>query len=174
MISVEADTIINGEEHKIIRRTHYHKPIVNPAFSSSTLSIVQIKNDSVYLGDDLILDFSMTLNDSLYLENVQGVVDLQLAIDSITSEEINGISYTKWHGQKLCIDGTNPPFPYEPFTILESVGQIENGFLFWNTDNCSIGGGLNKFKCYKNGDFTYPPFEAVSYTHLTLSTICSV
>ena len=70
-------------------------------------------------------------------------------------------------GKKICIDGANGTGPYETFTILESVGQVAGDYLFWNTDNCSIGGGFNRFTCYKNGDFTYPPSLECKESFLT-------
>ena len=157
-LQIEKDTLINDEIHKVIRNTFYHKPIANPAIQYSYLlyETLQIKSDSVYFGGTLILDFGMSLTDSLFIEH-GGPSDLQLAIDSITTEEIDGFSYTKWHGQKLCLVDPDNPYPYEPFIILEGVGQVFQEFLFWNTDNCVIGGGHNYFSCYKNGDFTYPP-----------------
>ncbi len=157
MISVEKDTLINGEAYKKIKQKRHRKPFTEPAIETTSIGFIRIKNDSIYSGDDLILDFKMSLTDSLYIPNAGGGVDIQLAIDSITVEEIDGFEYKKWHGQKICIDGANGTGPYERFTILETVGQIEGDYLFWNTDNCSIGGGTHKFSCYRNEAFTYPP-----------------
>ncbi|MFT6320511.1 MAG: hypothetical protein ACJAT4_001436, partial [Granulosicoccus sp.] len=124
-LQIEKDTLINGEIHKVIRETFYHQPIASPAYQYSYIlnETLQIKNDSVYFGGNLILDFGMSLTDSLYLEG--GPVGVQLAIDSMTTEEINGIQYNKWHGQKLCLTDPDNPFPYEPFVILEGVGQVQ-------------------------------------------------
>ena len=155
-ITIEKDTTINGEAFKKYRRKHYYKSFMDPAIETTNIGFLQIKNDSVFNEVGLILDFDMNLSDSLYVKYAGGNIDIQLAIDSITVEQIGGFEYRKWHGQKICIEGPNGTEPYESFTILETVGQIDNEFLFWNTDNCSIGGGLNKFSCYKNGAFTYP------------------
>lgn len=154
MIRIEKDTVINGEPFKKYQRKHYHNPFSGPPTETSNFGLIQIKNDSIFLGNQVILDFKMVMTDSLYL---QLDVDIQLAIDSIGIEQIGGFDYKKWYGNKICIDGANGTGPYEPFTILETVGQIQNDYLFWNTDNCSIGGGFNNFVCYRNGDFTYPP-----------------
>ena len=156
-LQIEKDTLINNEIHKVIRKTFYHKPIASLANQYSYLlgETLQIKNDSVYFGGNLILDFGMSITDSMYLEGLD--VNIKLAIDSITTEEIAGHTYKKWYGQKLCLTDPDNPNPYEPFIILEGVGQVFQEFLFWNQDNCIIGGGHNYFSCYKNGDFIYPP-----------------
>jgi len=154
MITVEKDTLINGEIYKILGHTYDYEGYypVPPTQGHYVAGLMRIVNDSVFFGDELVLDFTATLSDSLSL--MIGV-PIQLAVDSITSEVIDGFEYKKWHGQKLCL-ANGDLYPYESFTILESVGQISD-YLFWNTDNCSIGGGFNIFRCYKNGDFTYPP-----------------
>lgn len=158
-LEIEKDSLINGEIHKVIRETFYHQPIGSPAYQYTKIlyGTMQIKNDSVYFGGVLFLDFGMSLTDSLHLEGSGWPADLKLAVDSITTEEINGYQYKKWYGQKLCLTDPDNPFPYEPFVILEGVGQVQQDYLFWNIDNCIIGGGHNYFSCYKNGDFTYPP-----------------
>lgn len=156
MISVEKDTLIEGKTYKILRKkySHYIGSVYGPPHTGdSRYGLMQIVNDSVFIGEnELVLDFNMTLDDSLL---VDGIAPIQMIVDSIGAEIIDGVEYKKWYGQKLCLaDGQ--PYPYETFTILEHIGQIDD-YLFWNTDNCSIGGDHNIFKCYKNGDFTYPP-----------------
>lgn len=158
MISVEKDTLIDGKTYKILRKTFVHyinSPYGPPQTGDIRYGLMRIENDSVFIGDnELILDFSMALEDSLL---VNGIAPIQMIVDSISSEIVDGITYKKWYGQKLClVDGQS--YSYETYTILEHIGQIDD-YLFWNTDNCSIGGDHNIFKCYKNGDFTYPPTE---------------
>ena len=138
MIKIVKDTLIGGEPNKQYLRTLYFKPYTAPAIEQTSIGYIQIKNDSIYADGKLILDFNMQQSDSLFLENTGGVVDLQLAIDSIKTEQVAGIEYKQWFGQKICIDGANGTGPYETFTILESVGQVAGDYLFWNTDNCSI------------------------------------
>lgn len=157
IISIEKDTVVNGENYKIFKRKHHYKPMIEPAIERVSRGLLQIKDNVVFYNEKVLLDFDMALTDSLYLSDVGEAVDIQLAIDSITIEEIDGFEYKKWHGQKICINGGNGIGPYEPFTILETVGQIDRGYLFYNFDGCAIGGGTNTFGCYKNGDFTYPP-----------------
>jgi len=154
MIQIEKDTLVSGNNYKKYRLKHHYNPMFGPVMEYSYTGLLRIKDDSIYNGVMLFLDFDMELTDSLLLEQTGGIEDIQLAVDSITIEEVEGHQYRKWHGQKICLNGGNTIGPYESFTILETVGQIEEGFLFWNTDGCSIGGGLNKFECYKNGEFT--------------------
>ena len=157
MISVKKDTLINGETYKILNKTYLHyngSENVPPQMGEYQAGLIRIEGDSVFWWDDLILDFSMTLDDSLL---VDVIAPIQMVVDSIGSEMVDGIEYQKWYGQKLCLVNGFPD-PYETFTILEHIGQISD-YLFWNTDNCTIGGGFNTFRCYKNGDFTYPPSE---------------
>jgi len=157
--------VVDGRVLKL-RRTLF-QPFAAPVFETTNFGYLKIENDSVYANGYLILDLNMNLSDSLYLPNAGGVLGLQLAIDSIVIEEIGNFEYKKWSGQKLCFENSNEPQPYESFTILETVGQIENDYLFWNTDNCTIGGGFNYFVCYKNGDFTYPIGEECEEFFLT-------
>jgi len=158
MISVEKDTVIDDKIYKILRKRFVHyigSPYGPPHTGDIRYGLMRIVNDSVFIGDDeLILDFNMALDDSLL---VDAIAPIQMTVDSIGAELIDGIEYKKWYGQKLCLVNDDP-FPYETFTILEHIGQIDD-YLFWNTDNCSIGGDHNIFRCYKNGDFTYPPSE---------------
>ncbi len=169
-IKIEKDTIIQGALYKQFIQKHHFQPFAAPVIEHTSIGLLSIKNDSVYVNGNLFLDFDMSIDDSLYLPNVGGILDLQLAIDSIGEEEIGGINYKKWYGQKLCLSDPNQPFPYEPFTILETVGQIDSDYLFWNTDNCSIGGGFNYFVCYRNGDFKYPIEEDCEEFFLTTNT----
>lgn len=155
-ITITKDTLINGENFKKLEWVHFRDPIMEPSYVNTNIFLMQIVNDSVFINDDLVLDFSMELTDTLDLD-LQSTVNIQLAVDSITTEQIDGFDYKKWHGQKICVDGPGTTGPYESFTILESVGQIDMDYLLWNLDNCIIGGGVNRFSCYKNGDFTYPP-----------------
>ncbi|MFT5763435.1 MAG: hypothetical protein ACI8X3_000854 [Saprospiraceae bacterium] len=159
IISVDSDTIIDGEVHKILRRTFHHTRLIPPSVNQGSylIGLMRIDGDSVYLNGSLHMDLNMELADSFYIPIEGFGVDIKLAIDSITTEEIGGYEYKKWHGQKICIDELNGNNPYESFTFLESVGQIERGYFLWNMDGCLIGGGTRTFSCYKNGDFTYPP-----------------
>jgi hypothetical protein len=160
-IEIVDDILIDGEIHKVINQTSFHQPIASPSYQYSQIlnQTMQIKNDSVYFGGVLILDFDMNLTDSLFIEGFGWPASLKLAVDSITTEEVNGFSYKKWYGQKLCLADPDNPYPYEPFVILEGVGQVQQDFLFWNIDNCIIGGGHYYFWCYRNEDFTYPPSD---------------
>lgn len=156
-IKIVKDTLVEGVEHKKYRWTHYYRSFMGDEFEQSWYGLLRIENDSLYQDDKLVLDLNMEIADSLMVDIDPGFLSIQLAIDSIGVEEIGGIDYTKWYGQKLCqMEGLSGE-PYEEFTFLESVGQIENGYLFWNFDGCLIGGGSNRFDCYRNGDFTYPP-----------------
>ena len=157
MIKIVKDTLIEGVEYKKYRWTHYYRSFMGEEYEQSQHGLLLIENDSVYLEDQFILDLDMEITDSLFVDIEAGFLAMQLAIDSISVQEIDGVEYKKWFGQKLCnIDGFIDD-PYEDFTFLESVGPIVNGYLFWNFDGCLIGGGSNRFVCYKNGDFTYPP-----------------
>lgn len=157
MISVEKDTLIDGKTYKILRKkySHYINSTYGPPQTGDIrFGLMRIANDSVFIDDELILDFNMMLDDSLL---VNGIAPIQMIVDSIGAEMVDGIEYKKWYGQKLCLVNGYPD-PYETFTILEHIGQTDD-YLFWNTDNCSIGGDHNIFKCYKNGNFTYPSSE---------------
>ncbi len=157
MIKIVKDTLIEDVEHKKYRRTHYYRSFMGEEYEQSQHGLLRIENDSVYLEDQFILDLDMESSDSLIVKIDADFLAIQLAIDSISVEEIDGVEYKKWYGQKLCrMEGVIGE-PYEDFTFLETVGQINNGYLFWNFDGCLIGGGSNRFECYKNGDFTYPP-----------------
>lgn len=154
MISIEKDTLIDGKINKILKKTFHHyngAENVPPQTGNYIAGWIRVANNAVFIGDELLLDFNMTLNDSLL---INGDAPIQMVVDSIGMEMIGGIAYKKWYGQKLCL-ANGQSYPYETFTMLEHIGQIDD-YLFWNTDNCSIGGGSNIFKCYKNGDFTYP------------------
>ncbi len=155
MITIEKDTMINGVEFKKYSWKHHVQIGFYPAEEYSSTGLIRIENDTVFNDENVMIDFTMSLNDSLQLAGLG--VDIQLAIDSITTETIDGFDYKKWHGQKICVMGANSSGPYEQFIILESIGQIENGYLFWNIDGCAIGGGINSFVCYNNGSFSYPP-----------------
>ena len=156
-IVVEGDTVINGETYKILKRSSQWAQTLPPFDGSygTFWHTMLLRNDSVFIDEKLVLDFDMTLADSLIVTSVNGFMDLQLAVDSITTVQIDGVDYKKWYGQKICIDGVEPG-PYESFEILEYIGQLWGEYLFWNTDGCITGGGSYGFTCYKNGDFTYP------------------
>ena len=68
-LEIVGDTLINGEIHKVIKQTSFHQPLTSPSYQSSYIlnQTMQIKNDSVYFGGVLILDFNMDLTDSLYI-----------------------------------------------------------------------------------------------------------
>ena len=157
VISVERDTIIDGEIHKILHQSFFRQnyfPPIDTISWSGYLGTMFIKNDSVFVNGHLILDFTLSKSDTLKLSRLSPDVDIQVTVDTITTETIDGVDYKKWSVQKYCVhDGFADP--YESVTILENVGQID-GYLLWNTDGCTIGGGLSRLSCYKNGDFTYP------------------
>ncbi len=152
VILIEGDTIIDSEIHKILRGNYYRFTNIpfEENYGSFIIGTMQIVNDSVFVNNKLILDFGMEIDDSLALG-----IGIQLAIDSILIEEINGYDHKKWFGQKICL--SQDPYPYEEFVILENVGQIGFDYLLWNIEGCFIGGGTKSFICHGNGDFTYPP-----------------
>lgn len=159
MISVERDTLINGEVHKILRRTYTRTTdfITYEEYEQGSyeLGTMLIKNDSVFVNDVLILDFTMEVGDTTYFNHMHSSGSFWLVADSITTVEINGEILKKWHLQKLCMMGTNVVFHY-PVEIIEQIGQMGYEYLFWNLDGClQIGGGSNSFHCYKNDDFQY-------------------
>ncbi len=162
MISIEGDTMIDGELHKIVRRTYSRTeffPQNNTIQNSYIYGTMQIKNDSIFVNDQLILDFSMDEGDTLEI-NVDFSGVIKLVADSITMETINGIDHKKWHLQKLCYVGTVVN-GQEYVQIIEGIGQIGFEYLFWNLDGCVVlGGGSNNFHCYRNGDFSYPEMSA--------------
>ena len=168
-LEVVDDILIDDEIHKVIRQTSFHQPLASPSYQYSHIlnQTMQIKNDSIFFGGILILDFNMNLTDSLFIEGFGWPASLKLAVDSITTEKVGGFTYKKWHGQKLCLADPANPFPYVPFVILEGVGQVQEDFLFWNIDNCIIGGGHYYFWCYRNEDFTYPPSDECEPLMLT-------
>ena len=175
IIAIEKDTMINGLLHKVLRRTFFHEQLLPPLATnqgSETIGVMRIANDSVFIDNTLRLDFNMELTDSLLLTNLPAGIDLQLAVDSISSVLLAGENHQIWYGQKICLNGASPG-PYENFTIVEKVGQIEQGYLLWNTDGCAIGGGINSFVCYQNGDFTYPPSASCERLTLTSTEIPS-
>lgn len=157
MILVEGDTIIMGKEHKILSRTYSRTQLYPESSTINSYYIVGtmlIENDSVFVNDKLILDFSMEIGDTLELNLDNGIINL--VTDSITIENINGINHKKWYLQKLCIDG--PSVGSNGYVeVLEGIGQVGAEYLFWNLDGCTvIGGGSNSLTCYNNGDFEYP------------------
>ena len=158
VLFIEGDTIIDNETLKILKRDYYRYSSIpfEEYYGSSLVGLMKITDDSIFVNDNLILDFNMQTEDSLLLLTSVGAT-IQLAIDSIKIEEINAIEYKKWYGQQLCVQGDDL-FPYEEFTIIENVGQVGYfDYLLWNTDGCIIGGGGRGFVCHGNGDFTYPP-----------------
>lgn len=152
-ILVERDTLINGKPHQLLSRSYSRTvffPEFNTVYEYEMLGTMLIENDSVYVNDRLILDFSMEAGDTLTLDFMEGTVTL--VADSITTEIINGIDHKKWNLQKLCPNGNE-----EFVEVLEGVGPIGAEYLLWNMDGCTlIGGGINSFSCYQNGDFNYP------------------
>lgn len=154
MISVEKDTSINGELHQVLRRT-YERTEFNPQSvtlqGSNIYGTMFVKNDSVFVNGELILDFTMEVGDTTEVFALDIAEKVFLVTDSIGFENINGIDHKKWFLQKLC-----PLDKKEVVTVIEGIGQIGE-YLFWNSDGChAIGGGTNKLSCYRNGSFTYP------------------
>jgi hypothetical protein len=158
-IGIEKDTLIENINYKKYRWKYFHQSFMGEITELTDTGLLHINNDSVFVNGNLILDFNMTPSDMMEIYAGDDGPYLQLSVDSIKTIEIAGESYRTWHGQKICIDG-HEEGPYDEFIILESIGQIENGYLFWNLDGCMLGGGRNNFDCYKNGEFTYP--EGVS------------
>lgn len=159
MISVEKDTIIDGETYKVLKRNYFGIQILGqpPVQAESSAGLIKISNDSIFQYERLIMDFDMAIGDTIPIsEDPFNLVSI--VVDSIVTENIDGFDYKKWQGRKICINPNDPYFENEPYTILESVGQVSNDYLFWNTDICNaIDGIFHHFRCYKNGDFTYPP-----------------
>ncbi len=158
MIFVEGDTLVNGTNQKILRRTYSRTeffPQNSTVQGSQIIGTMLITDDSVFVNDRLILDFSMEEGDTLDL-NFDYDGNVKLVTDSITIESIDGVDHKKWHLQKLCLLDSNI-INTEYVEILEGVGQIGNEYLLWNMDGCLlIGGGTNSFSCYSNGSFNYP------------------
>lgn len=154
-ISIEKDTLIEAVNFKKYRWKYFHQSFMEEITELTHTGLLNIRNDSVFVDGNLILDFQMSSSDMMEIYKGDAYPSLQLTVDSMSTEEIGGVSYKKWHGQKICIDGSIDGL-FEEYTILESVGQIDNGYLFWNLDGCMLGGGRNSFDCYKNGGFTYP------------------
>lgn len=153
MIEVAKDTMINGVPSKWLKRTRYYDTIMDPPETVIDFLPMHITSDSVFINEELVMDFNMEMTDTLYV-NAQFIADLELVVDSITIENIAGVDYKKWHGRRNCI---NTSEPFGEFVILETVGQVGANYLEWNIDGCIIGGGTHTFICYGNGDFNYPP-----------------
>jgi len=159
MISVEGDTVVNNQTHKILRKTFWSVSGLPPDTlqGSSIMGTMLISNDSVFVNDKLILNFSMNVGDSMNVDfwNLDTYYS-QLRVDSIETVEILGNNLKKWYGRKIC-HNPNGIFEYETFEIIEGIGQVGFEYLFWNIDGCIVGGGVRSLDCYKNGDFTFPP-----------------
>jgi len=158
MIVVERDTIINGEVHKILRHDFFWKPTysTNPIYGSNILGTLIERSDSIFINDNLIMDFTMEIGDTMVYE-VDSDNKILLIADSITTKIIDNLDYKKWHLQKLCFTEEYLA-DQSQVEIIEGIGQIGNEYLLWNLDVCVfIGGGTYEFDCYRNGDFVYPP-----------------
>lgn len=160
MILIEKDTMINGEVHKKIRETRRRQySFTVPVEWSQFTYTIQIKNDSVFRGGDLIFDLHPAVGDTLRVK-ASGVISyFVLRYDSVITETIDGEQYSKWYATQYCYDGTNlnpPTISNDPVVFLETVGPIGREYLFWNSDGCTtIGGGTHVLYCYKNGNFSY-------------------
>lgn len=158
MIKVEKDTMINGETHKLLSRTYSRTEFFpeNTTINNSYIyGTMQIKNDSVFVNNDLILDFGMETGDTLILAPEEGR-QIKLVADSVTIESINGADHKKWYLQKICF-WEDEKYSQDYAEVIEGIGQVGGEYLFWNHDGCVVlGGGTNGFSCYRNGSFEYP------------------
>jgi len=148
-IKVEKDTIIDGRDLKILSRTFFRQQNLPPLLSSQDESVfgyLSVENDSVFINDHLIFDFSVTAGDTL---DVFGgyfyTEEITLVIDSVTTEVIDNVNYKKYFGNKFCSMNGDLEF-FQEFQVLESI---------------VIGGGGATFTCFRNGlDFSYPEGSA--------------
>ena len=155
MLSVEKDTILNGQPYKILQEINYYQTFTGQVYTYTLNHFMRISNDSVFVGNQLIMDWGMVKNDSFSIY-INSVNSLEIKVDSLSQDTINGVSYQIWQGKKTC-GGFMPTASEWPVTIVESIGPINEEYLLWNVDGCMLGGGTNTFQCYKNGSFTYPP-----------------
>jgi len=159
-IKVTKDTIVDGKNYKILQRTYYRQQTLPPLITQSgeyVFGLMNIENDSLFINDHFIFDYGAEAGDTL---SVYGGFDydhpIELLIDSIGTELVNGESYKKYYGNKLCPLDDELEF-YQEFVALENIGAIAEDFFSWNIDGCILGGGTATFDCFVNGDtFNYP------------------
>ncbi|GJM34506.1 MAG: hypothetical protein DHS20C18_35070 [Saprospiraceae bacterium] len=172
-IDYVADTIVNGITVKKLQLSR--RLIYSNGASDDTL----IENGGVrYLyqdGDEIleyiagvfhpIFRFSLEAGDSIQVP-YNGTEDLfveydriEVRVDSVSSLEINGLSRKLLFVNELC--QTIDESTLEIYPILEGIGPIEEGYLFFNEWACNTAGAGHRFRCFQiNGAVIYSTGQA--------------